>query len=427
MVTNTNPLMEALQPYPVEKMQHLFKSISPHPSLKHIDLSIGEPKHTTPDCIRNALISGLDGLSRYPTTRGNTSLREAISDWLQRRYKLTYIRPNAHIIPTQGSREALFSLAQTVLDGSRHNDIVLCPNPFYQIYEGAALLAGLRPYYINMIPQQNYRLDWSAVPRDILQRTQMIFTCSPSNPNGSVMSLNEWSELFALSDKYGFIIAADECYTEIYFDEQNPPLGALQAAEQLGRNNYKRLIVLGSLSKRSNVPGLRSGFAAGDASIIEQFIRYRTYHGSAMGDTIQIASRAAWEDEKHVLENRDLYRRKFDVFFSILSPVLPLKKPHASFYYWIETPIDDQVFAVQLLHEVNVKVLPGSLLARAAHGTNPGKNHIRIALVATMDETIEAAYRIRDFVVNNIFEGKRSAIAHLKASPESPKCKPKPD
>lgn len=393
-----NPQLALLQPYPFEKLRQIFAGITPEPQLKPINLSVGEPKHPTPQFIRDALAGNLDGLAAYPQTIGRESLRVVIANWLTRRYGLKHIDPATQIIPTLGSREALFALAQTVLDAKQNDGLVICPNPFYQIYEGAALLAGLRTYFINTQPETGFRMDWASVPDDIWRRTQLIFTCSPGNPHGAVMTLDEWRELFALSDRYGFVIAADECYTEIYFDEAKPPLGALQAAAKLKRDGYPRLLVLGSLSKRSNVPGLRSGFAAGDAAIIKRYTLYRTYHGSAMGGAVQAASEAAWQDEAHVRENRRLYTAKFAAFYDIVNPVLPLNKPQASFYYWMKTPIDDQEFAVRLLREMNVTVLPGSLLAREAHGINPGKGYVRIALVSSLQETIDAAQRIRNFL-----------------------------
>ena len=394
-----NPRLGLLQPYPFEKLRQIFSGITPNPRLTPINLSIGEPKHPTPQFIRDALSANLDGLAGYPQTIGRESLRVAIADWIKRRYGLMAIDATTQVIPTLGSREALFSLAQAALDGSK-GGVVICPNPFYQIYEGAALLAGLSPYFINTLPGTGFRMDWASVPEEIWRRTQLVFTCSPGNPHGAVMTLDEWRELFALSDTYGFVIAADECYTEIYFDEAHPPLGALEAAEKLGREGFPRLVVLGSLSKRSNVPGMRSGFAAGDATIIKQFTLYRTYHGSAMGAALQAASEAAWKDEAHVRENRRLYAEKFAAFYAIVNPVLPLTKPAAAFYYWVKTPIDDQDFATRLLRDKNVTVLPGSLLARDAHGVNPGRNFVRIALVSSVEESTEAATRIRNFIEN---------------------------
>ena len=393
-----NPRLALLQPYPFEKLRQLFSCVTPNPQFAPINISIGEPKHATPQFIRDALTANLDGLAGYPQTIGRESLRYAIAQWLTRRYGLVGIDPATQIIPTLGSREALFAFAQTMLDGSKPNGVVICPNPFYQIYEGATLLAGLTPHFINTLAETGFHLDWTSVPNEVWRRTQLVFTCSPGNPHGAVMSLDEWRDLFALSDKYGFVIAADECYTEIYFDEGHPPLGALQAAEKLGRKGFPRLVVLGSLSKRSNVPGMRSGFAAGDAAVIDRFTLYRTYHGSAMGGAIQAASEAAWKDEAHVRDNRRLYAEKFAAFHHIVNPVLPLTKPAASFYYWVATPIDDQDFAVRLLREANVTVLPGSLLARDAHGVNPGKNFVRIALVSSVAESTEAANRIRHFI-----------------------------
>ena len=381
----------------------LLAGAQPPASLAPINLSIGEPRHPTPAFIRAALAEHSGGLASYPTTIGKPTLREAIAEWLARRYGLAGIDPVSQVIPTLGSREALFALAQTVLDGARAGATVVCPNPFYQIYEGAALLAGCAPQFVNTLPAQGFRLDWSQIPEETWARTQLVFTCSPGNPSGAVMGLDEWRALFDLSDRFGFVIAADECYTEIYFDEDHPPLGALQAAQRLGRNGFPRLVVLGSLSKRSNVPGLRSGFAAGDAEIIKAFTLYRTYHGSAMGGAMQEASLAAWRDEAHVRDNRRLYREKFAAFHEIVHPVLPLEKPQASFYYWVRTPCDDREFARRLLEYQGVTVLPGSFLAREARGVNPGAGFVRIALVSTLEETVIAARRIRDFVAAGEF------------------------
>jgi N-succinyldiaminopimelate aminotransferase len=393
-----NPRLDLLQPYPFEKLRTLFSGITSPAALSPINLSIGEPRHPTPQFIRDALSGNLDALASYPLTLGRDSLRAAIADWLTMRYKLSGIDPGTQIIPTLGSREALFALAQTLLDGDDHEAIVISPNPFYQIYEGATLLAGATPYFINTVPETGFRMAWDLVPHEVWQRTRLAFTCAPANPTGAAMTLEDWRELFALSDRYGFVIAADECYTEIYFDEAHPPLGALEAAHKLGRNGFPRLVVLGSLSKRSNVPGMRSGFAAGDAQLVKRFTLYRTYHGSAMGGAVQAASEAAWRDEQHVRQNRALYREKFDAFHEIVNPVLPLTRPEAAFYYWIATPIDDQQFAQRLLAEANVVVLPGSYLARDAHGVNPGRNRVRVALVASIGETLEAAQRIRQFM-----------------------------
>ncbi len=395
-----NPRLAALRPYPFERLRRLFADVQPNQALAAINLSIGEPRHPTPEFIRAALHTHSDGLASYPLTAGRASLREAIAHWLQQRYAGAKLDPATQIIPTLGSREALFAFAQAVLDGSQPGATVVCPNPFYQIYEGAALLAGCTPFFINSLPQNGFRGDWSQVPDEVWNRTQLVYTCSPANPHGAVMSLDDWRTLFGLSDRYGFVIAADECYTEIYFDEAQPPLGALEAAHRLGRDDFSRLVVLGSLSKRSNVPGMRSGFAAGDAALIKAFTLYRTYHGSAMSLTVQAASEAAWRDEAHVRENRRLYRQKFAAFHAAVGTALPLTLPEAAFYFWVRTPIDDQRFAARLLADKNVTVLPGSYLARDANGVNPGENFIRIALVSTVEESIEAARRIRNFATN---------------------------
>ena len=395
-----NPKLSLLQPYPFEKLRKLCAEVTPNPALTPIVLSIGEPKHPTPQFIKEALIAQLDGLASYPSTMGGLALRQAIAAWLARRYGVPALDPDSQVIPTLGSREALFALAQAVIDPAQPDSLVVCPNPFYQIYEGATLLAGARPYFINTQPDNGFALEWKSIPDPVWRRTQLVYTCSPGNPTGKVMTLAEWEQLFALADRHGFVIAADECYTEIYFDEAQPPLGALEAARRLGREGYPRLVVLGSLSKRSNVPGLRSGFAAGDAAIIKQFLLYRTYHGCAMSPPVQAASIAAWNDEAHVTENRRLYTEKFAAFYDIVHPVLPLAMPEAGFYFWMKTPIDDQVFAQLLYREANLTVLPGSYLARSAHGVNPGKNFIRIALVAPLQQCVEAAQRIKTVVEN---------------------------
>ncbi|PKO46190.1 MAG: succinyldiaminopimelate transaminase [Betaproteobacteria bacterium HGW-Betaproteobacteria-22] len=392
-----NPNLNLLQPYPFQRLRDLFKGITPNPDFKAINLSIGEPKHATPQLIKDALVNNLAGLANYPTTIGSNELREAISAWISRRY--TIPAPNAEraILPVNGSREALFAFAQAVIDQSKPAPVVISPNPFYQIYEGAALLAGASPYFINTIPQNNHEMDFSSVPADVLARTQLVYVCSPGNPSGKVMSLAQWKTMFELSDKYGFVIAADECYSEIYFDEAHPPLGALQAAHQLGRN-YKNLVVFSSLSKRSNVPGMRSGFVAGDEKIIEAFTLYRTYHGCAMNPAVQTASIAAWKDEQHVIENRTQYAAKFKDVTPLLTDTFEVSVPDAAFYLWAkikQANLSDTELATQLYRDLNITVLPGSFLAREAHGINPGENFIRMALVASYDECIEAANRIR--------------------------------
>jgi N-succinyldiaminopimelate aminotransferase len=392
-----NPDLAQLHPYPFQRLRALFQGVTPATDFTPINLSIGEPKHATPPLIREALIQHLDGLANYPATQGMDGLRIAIAHWLQQRYRLPYINPQTQVLPVSGSREALFAFAQTVVDRGRE-PVVISPNPFYQIYEGAALLAGATPYYLNTLPSHGYRMDFSTVPEDTLRRTQLVYVCSPGNPTGHVMSLDAWRELFALSDRYGFVIAADECYSEIYFDEAHPPLGALDAAQQLGRNDFLNLVVFSSLSKRSNVPGMRSGFVAGDAQILEKFLLYRTYHGCAMNPAVQQASQAAWQDETHVIENRRLYRSKFATFKAELAGTLNLEMPDAAFYYWAKTPITDTEFAQDLYRDYNVTVLPGSFLAREAHGINPGANFVRIALVASEAECLDAAQRIKQFI-----------------------------
>ena len=393
-----NPNLNQLQPYPFQKLRQLFEGVIRNTALHPIDLQIGEPKHATPDFIRHAMIDNLDGLSTYPTTLGTPALRNSIAAWIKRRFNLPGINPDTEIIPVNGSREALFSFAQAVIDPSTNHPAVVCPNPFYQIYEGAALLAGATPYFINTLPENHFRLDYSQLTDAVWSRTQLIYVCSPNNPTGGVMKLDEWRELFALSDRYGFVIASDECYSEIYFDEKDPPLGALDAAQQLGRSGFPRLVVFNSLSKRSNVPGLRSGYVAGDATLLEKFLLYRTYHGSAMNPAAQAASAAAWSDETHVVENRRLYAQKFSSSIALLSDVMAVQMPDAGFYLWIKTPIDDTEFTKRLYQDYNVTVLPGSYLARDAHGMNPGKNYVRIALVASLRECIEAMNRINSLV-----------------------------
>jgi N-succinyldiaminopimelate aminotransferase len=391
-----NPDLNRLQPYPFQKLAELFREVQPNPVYRAISLSIGEPKHPTPQFIRDALAANLAGLANYPTTAGSDALRSSIANWLAARYDIPAPDIDTQVLPVNGSREALFAFAQSVIDRSRHDPVVVCPNPFYQIYEGAAFLAGATPCFLNTLPKDDFALNLAQLPVDVWQRTQLIYLCSPGNPNGHVMPLSEWKSLFEMSDRYGFVIASDECYSEIYFD--SPPLGALQAAHQLGRNEYRNLVVFSSLSKRSNVPGMRSGFVAGDAKVIERFKLYRTYHGSAMNPAIQAASIAAWNDEAHVSENRRLYTEKISKVAEILKPALPVVLPEAGFYLWTRTPIPDTAFAQALYRDYNVSVLPGSYLARTAQGVNPGENFVRLALVANVDETLEAAHRISNFV-----------------------------
>jgi N-succinyldiaminopimelate aminotransferase len=383
-----NPRLSRLQTYPFDKLRGLLAGVTPNPALKAIDLSIGEPKHPTPALVKDTLAAALDGLSVYPRAAGLPELREAAAAWARRRYSLPALDPVTQVLPVNGTREALFAFAQTVIDPSGGNAKVVSPNPFYQIYEGAALLAGATPVFLNAGMRYS-QIDWAGV--------QLVYTCSPANPTGRVMPLEEWQELFGLSDRHGFIIASDECYSEIYCDEAKPPLGALDAAQRLGRTDFRRLVMFTSLSKRSNAPGMRSGFVAGDAALLKQFLLYRTYHGSAMSVAVQRASIAAWNDEAHVRENRRLYAEKYSAVLPLIQAPLDTARPDGGFYLWIRTPIDDAEFARGLQRDYNVLVLPGSFLARDAHGENPGRNHLRIALVAPLAECVEAARRMMQF------------------------------
>lgn len=391
------PHLSLLQPYPFERLKELTSGVTGPADLPLVRLSIGEPQHATPQLIKDALTGALDGLAVYPTTAGIDALRECIAGWLQRRYGLPAVNAATEVLPVNGSREALFSFAQCVIDGSRPDAKVLAPNPFYQIYEGAALLAGAQIAFYNQLPDDRFACNFERIPEADWAGVQLVYVCSPANPCGKVMTLDEWRTLFELADRHNFVIASDECYSEIYFDEAAPPLGGLQAAQALGRSGFERLVVFSSLSKRSNVPGLRSGFVAGDARLLKRFLLYRTYHGSAMGLAVQRASIAAWQDEAHVRDNRDQYRAKFDAVQPLIASVMDSPLPDASFYLWARTPIDDAEFARRLLAEYNVAVLPGSYLARNAHGINPGAGFVRIALVAPAGECIEAAERIVQF------------------------------
>ena len=399
-----NPRLARLQPYPFERLRQLFAGVQPPAALRHINLGIGEPRHAAPPLIRQALDEALaDGLAGYPATAGLPLLREACAAWLRRRYGVQ-ADAATQVLPTLGSREALFALAQTVIDPTRAQPTVVCPNPFYQIYEGAALLAGAEPHYVPSDAARNFAPRWDQVPEAVWQHTQLAYVCSPGNPTGAVMPLDEWRMLFELSERHGFVIASDECYSEIYFDDAAPPLGGLQAAMQLGRD-WRNLVMLTSLSKRSSVPGLRSGFVAGDAQLLKSFLLYRTYHGSAMGGAVQAASAAAWGDEAHVRENRRLYRDKFAQVMPILQPVMDVRLPDASFYLWAGVPPafggDDAAFARALYAACHVTVLPGSFLAREAAGFNPGAGRVRLALVAPVDECVQAARRIAAFISGN--------------------------
>jgi N-succinyldiaminopimelate aminotransferase len=393
-----NPLLSRLQPDPFERLRQLFADITPSPQHKAISLGIGEPRHATPPFILDALTRAFPALSSYPLTAGSAALRQACVGWLQRRYGVT-LDPATQLLPVNGSREALFSFAQTVINPTASaRPLVICPNPFYQIYEGAALLAGAQPYFVPSRADRNFAVDWRSVPDDVWADAQLVYVCSPGNPTGAVMPLEEWAMLFELSDRHGFVIASDECYSEIYFRDE-PPLGGLEAAHRLGRDDYRNLIAFTSLSKRSNAPGLRSGFVAGDAAWIKQYLLYRTYHGSAMSGMVQAASVEAWQDELHVEHNREQYRAKFAQVTPVLQQVLDVKLPDAAFYLWAAVPGgDDQAFARDLLAQYNVTVLPGSFLARESAGFNPGRGRIRMALVAETAECLEAAHRIVQFV-----------------------------
>lgn len=392
-----NPLLQSLQPYPFERLKQLFSTVTPSEKYAPISLGIGEPRHATPQLVLDALATSTGALSSYPATAGLPAMRQSCANWVQRRYGLT-LNPDNQILPINGSREALFAFAQTIVDSTKAGATVVCPNPFYQIYEGAALLAGAQAHYAPSDPALNFNVDWSKVPENVWKTTQLLFVCSPGNPTGSVMPLEDWKKLFELSDRYGFVIASDECYSEIYFREE-PPLGGLEAAFKLGRTDYKNLVAFTSLSKRSNVPGMRSGFVAGDTKLLKQFLLYRTYHGSAMSGMVQAASIAAWNDEAHVVANRDMYRQKFAAVTPLLAQALDVKLPDAGFYLWAAVPGgDDQAFARDLLAQYNVTVLPGSFLARESQGFNPGAGRIRMALVAETQECMQAAQRIVEFV-----------------------------
>lgn len=393
-----NPDLSKLQPYPFEKLAQLKAAVTPPAGLPHIALSIGEPQHPSPAFVQQAMIDNISRLENYPTTKGLPELSSTIANWLQRRFTLETIDPVTQVIPVNGTREAIFAFTQAAVDRSQPDALVVSPNPFYQIYEGAAYLAGATPYFLPCLAANNFHPDYKAVPANVWERCQLLFLCSPGNPTGAVLSFEQFAELIELADRHNFILASDECYSEIYIDGQEAPMGLLEACARLGRHDYKNCVVFHSLSKRSNLPGLRSGFIAGDAALLKPFLLYRTYHGCAMPLQTQLASIAAWNNEQHVAENRDLYTQKFRAVIDILSPVLAVQQTDASFYLWVETPIDEETFAQQLFAQQNVTVLPGSYLSRTVDGINPGKNRVRMALVAGVDECIEAAQRIRAFV-----------------------------
>ncbi|MGA9852394.1 MAG: succinyldiaminopimelate transaminase [Gammaproteobacteria bacterium] len=391
-----NPDLDKLFPYPFERLVKLKQGITPPTHLKHIALSIGEPKHAPPEFVLQTLRENLDGLGAYPMAKGLPELRQAIARWLTRRFHLKpgHVDPERHVIPVSGTREGLFAFAQAVVDRST-KPLVLMPNPFYQIYEGAAFLAGAEPYFMDTLEEHGFLPDLDAVPENVWKRCQLLYICTPGNPTGAVMDTAYLKHVVELADRYGFVVASDECYAEIYLDEAWPPAGLLQACEEMGRHDFKRCVVFHSLSKRSSLPGLRSGFVAGDADILAKFLLYRTYHGCAVPVPVQIASIRAWDDDRHVLKNRRLYQAKFTAAMEILGSVMDVHYPPAAFYLWPRTPIDDERFAQELFARQNVTALPGSYLSRPGSKGDPGKNRLRISLVTPLAECAEAAHRIR--------------------------------
>lgn len=394
-----NPDLTLLQPYPFEKLNALKAGIEPKVN-PHIALSIGEPKHPAPEFVARILDENSAKLGSYPKTKGMPELAQSIASWLENRFKLSKVDANNQVLPVNGTREALFSFTQACVNRKDDNPLVLSPNPFYQIYEGAAYLAGATPYFLNCLPENGYIPDYDAVPEQVWQDCQLLFVCSPGNPSGAVTSLETLQKLIRLADQYDFVIASDECYSELYFDEQNPPAGLLEACEQMDRTDYKRCVVFHSLSKRSNLPGLRSGFIAGDAEIMKAFLLYRTYHGCAMPEHVQMASIASWSDEAHVIENRKAYKTKFEAVLAELDGALDVSMPEASFYLWVRTHEDDTQFAQALFAQENITVLPGQFLSREQDGINPGYGHVRIALVATLEECVDAAKKLKRFALS---------------------------
>lgn len=412
-----NHNLAKLHPYPFSKMTNLLANSTPDPAYYEIKLGIGEPKHTPPAFVLDELRENLDSLCRYPTTNGLFELRQTIAHWLERRFFLHHVNANTEVLPVMGTREAIFSFVQAVvnhddsglaenidradgLDSSEQapsNATVVMPNPFYQIYEGAAILAQATPYFVPCTLENNFKENYRAVPKKVWEQTQLLFVCNPNNPTGTVMTMEDWELLIRLSDQYNFILASDECYSELYFDE--PPIGLLQACATLGRNDFKNCVVFHSLSKRSNLPGLRSGFIAGDAKILQSYLQYRTYQGCSMPIPHQLASILAWQDEKHVVQNRALYKEKFALWMGELGELLELRMPDAGFYFWIKVPDrfngDDEIFVKALYEQVNIYALAGSYLSREVNGHNPGKGYVRIALVASVAESREAISRIR--------------------------------
>lgn len=397
-----NPRLAQLRPYPFQRLADLIKNVTPPADKNPIKLSMGEPQHAAPAFVLEELVKNQSSYSNYPVTKGSAALRQSIAGWATRRFRLdrSTLDPERQVLPVAGTREALFSIAQAVVGRKTHaqHPVVVMPNPFYQIYEGATLLSGARPFFLNTLAANGYRMDFTTVPDEVWEQVQLVYVCSPGNPTGAIMSHDDFAELIELADRYDFVIASDECYSEIYFDESKPPLGLLQVANDIGRTDFRRCLVFHSLSKRSNLPGLRSGFVAGDADILEKYLLYRTYHGAALPPPTQAASIKAWDDEAHVRTNRELYRAKFDAVIEILKPALEVERPQAGFYLWPELQVDDETFARELYRRENVLVLPGRYLSRHAQKMDPGANRVRLALVAAFDECVEAARRIRRYV-----------------------------
>ena len=394
-----NPGLARLRPYPFERLRALLQGVKPPAGLSHISMSIGEPRHEAPPFVIEALQRALKAsLGGYPTTLGVPQLRASIAGWLTRRFGLPAgsVDPESMVLPVNGTREALFAFVQCMTDPGSSAYVVM-PNPFYQIYEGAALLAGAEPYYMGNDRGNEALPDLDSVPDEVWRRCRVLFLCSPGNPTGAVASLAYLRRALELADRFDFCVASDECYSEIYLDEANPPPGLLQAAQAAGHSAYERCLVFHSLSKRSSVPGLRSGFVAGDARLVKAFLLYRTYHGYAMPLHTQLASIPAWDDDRHVIENRALYRQKFAAVLPVLREVMDVEAPDASFYLWPRVD-DDERFTRDLFERQHLTILPGSYIARDIPQGNPGRGHVRISLVANVPECTEAAHRIRDFV-----------------------------
>lgn len=393
-----NPDLSKLQPYPFEKLAKLKAEVTPNPDLEHISLSIGEPKHPAPDFVLQAMQDHLKSLEKYPTTKGTPELNQACADWLKQRFSLESIDSVSQVIPVNGTREAIFAFTQVAIDRTANNPLVLSPNPYYQIYQGATFLAGAEPYMLPCLESTGFNPDYDAVPDQVWDDCQLLYVCTPGNPTGATLDIDTFKQLIALADKHDFIIASDECYSEIWIEGQAAPVGLLEACAALGRHDYDKCVVFHSLSKRSNLPGLRSGFIAGDAKLLKPFLLFRTYHGCAQSIQTQKAAIAAWGDEAHVQENRDKYTEKFKHFIDILAPVSDIQQSDASFYLWFKTPIPDDQFAQRLFAEQHITVLPGSYVSQTVDGVNPGAGYVRMALVASVEECREAALRIRDLM-----------------------------